>query len=101
MSLDHGQLNISLAKRGNIDTQIDAYKAAQLREREANGKRLRAAHNAAQDAAKAAIAAVSDARMAELGKPHGLTAKQARAQFVSMAWAQPALVTRLMEREAA
>lgn len=29
-ALDHGVLNIPLAKRGNIDAQIDKYKAEQL-----------------------------------------------------------------------
>jgi hypothetical protein len=29
MSLDHGILNVPLAKRGNIDAQIDRYKAGQ------------------------------------------------------------------------
>lgn len=27
--LDHGQLNLPLSKRGNIDAQVDAYKAQQ------------------------------------------------------------------------
>jgi len=29
---DHGILNVPLAKRGNIDAQLDAYKAQQARD---------------------------------------------------------------------
>jgi hypothetical protein len=32
MPLDHGILNLPLAKRGNIDAQIDAYKAKLAKE---------------------------------------------------------------------
>lgn len=99
--LDHGMLNIPLSKRGDIDAQIDRYKASQSRQAKARNKATLAAQRAAIAEAKAAIAAVSDARMAEIGKPLGLTAKATRAQFLSAAWSRPAVVTAAMKREAA
>ena len=65
--LDHGMLNIPLSKRGDIDAQIDRYKASQSRQAKARNKATLAAQRAAIAEAKAAIAAVSDARMAEIG----------------------------------
>lgn len=101
MSFDHGILNVPLAKRGNIDKQIDAYKAEQAR---STAQRLKAARQRHRDAlalAKAAIAQVSDERMAAMGKPYGLTVKQTRAQFVSAASVNPERVAKAMQRELA
>lgn len=99
MAFDHGILNIPLAKRGNIDKQIDAYKAEQARAAKAKDKVRRTAHDALLADAKALIEQVSDARMAELGKPHGLTIKQVRAQFLSAASVNPERVAKAMQRE--
>ena len=38
MSLDHGMLNLPLAKRGNINAQLDAYKADQAGAQKAAAK---------------------------------------------------------------
>lgn len=50
--LDHGILNVPLAKRGNIDAQIDRYKAEQAlaarAERKARAERFRADKAAAK-----------------------------------------------------
>ncbi len=99
MSFDHGILNVPLAKRGNIDKQIDARKADQARTTAQRLKAARVRHRDAFALAKAAIAQVSDERMAELGKAHGLTVKQTRAQFVSAASINPERVARAMQRE--
>jgi len=99
MALDHGILNVPLAKRGDIDAQIDRYKVEQARTTATRLKAARARHREAFALAKAAIAAVSDDRMAELGKPHGLTVKQTRAQFIAAANINPERVAKAMQRE--
>ena len=55
MSLDHGVLNVPLAKRGggSLDTQIDRYLAEQRREARAEQKRLHAARLSTREAEKA------------------------------------------------
>ena len=68
--LDHGMLNLPLAKRGNLNAQIDAHKAAIQRE-----LRQRAAQDHAdRKTARAAVVAMSDERCVELSKGT-LTAK--------------------------
>jgi len=95
---DHGMLNTPLAKRqGNIDAQIDAYKAAQAR---ADAISFKAGRREIREA-RALVRSVSLERMAELGKRHNLTAKQTQAQFLSMADSRPALVIKTMTAELA
>lgn len=101
MSLDHGLLNLPLAKRGDVDKQIDAFKRDQARSTAARLKEARRRHRAALALAKEAIAQVSDERMAALGKPHGLTVTQTRAQFVAAATINPERVAKAMQRELA
>ena len=88
--LDHGMLNVPLAKRGCIDAQIDAYKAQKARNAKAEAKAL---HEARQQA-RAAVVAMSDERCVELSKGT-LTAKQARKKLLSMARFTPAVVLRV------
>ena len=89
--IDHGMLNVPLAKRGCIDAQIDAHKAAIQRE-----LRQRAAQDHAdRKTARAAVVAMSDERCVELGKG-ALTAKQARKKLFSMARFTPAVVLRVV-----
>lgn len=101
MALDHGVLNIPLAKRGDLNAQIDRSLAEERRASDARYKAARARHREAFALAKAAIAAVSDERMADLGKPHGLTVKQTRAQFIAAATINPERVAKSMQRELA
>ena len=89
--IDHGMLNVPLAKRGCIDAQIDAYKAQKARNAKAEAKAL---HEARQQA-RAAVVAMSDERCVELGKG-ALTAKQARKKLLSMARFTPAVVMRVV-----
>ena len=89
--IDHGMLNLPLAKRGCIDAQIDAYKAAIQRE-----LRQRAAQDHAdRKTARAAVVGMSDERCVELSKGT-LTAKQARKKLLSMARFTPAAVLRVV-----
>jgi hypothetical protein len=54
--LDHGMLNVPLAKRGNIDAQIDAYKATEAAKAKADRKSAAAARAVLKTQAKAALA---------------------------------------------
>lgn len=56
MSLDHGILNLPLAKRGNINAQLDAYKANQAAISKAARKDAAAATRATKAQAKLALA---------------------------------------------
>lgn len=101
MALDHGYLNIPLAKRGDLNAQVDRSLAEEKRSTAARLKAARTRHRDAFALAKSAIAAVSDERMAELGKPHGLTIKQTRAQFIAAANMNPERLAKSMQRELA
>ncbi|MES3022757.1 MAG: hypothetical protein V4857_14360 [Pseudomonadota bacterium] len=60
MSLDHGLLNVPLAKRGNVDAQLDAYKVRLDVLAAAARKTARAEHAANKAAAKVALAQLVD-----------------------------------------
>jgi hypothetical protein len=66
MSLDHGMLNVPLAKRGDIDAQIDAYKAGQASEAKTAAKARSKSTNELRARAKAIVAAMTKERLAEL-----------------------------------
>lgn len=85
--IDHGMLNLPLAKRGNLNAQIDAHKAAiqrELRQRATQGR-------ADRKAARAAVVAMSDERCIAFSKGQ-MTAKQARAKLLSIARFTPASI---------
>lgn len=73
MTLDHGMLNLHLAKRGDIDRQLDAYKADQKAKAAAKRKADAAAFRESKAAAKVALAEllaatdVLDAKAEKLG----------------------------------
>ena len=89
--IDHGILNLPLVKRGNLNAQIDAYKAQKARNAKAEAKAL---HEARQQA-RAAVVAMSDERCIAFSKGQ-MTAKQARAKLLSMARFTPAVVLRVV-----
>jgi hypothetical protein len=99
MRLDHGLLNLPLSKRGDIDKQIDRYKAEQFAIREQARKAGARERKALISEARELIDRVSDERMAELGKPHGMTARQCRKQWRSIADLNPQNVIRVMRKE--
>lgn len=90
--LDHGALNVPLSKRGNIDAQIDRYKADQARQQRAD-RRTRS-EKLADDRinAKELLAAASDERLAELAVKCGVTSAALRKQLKSDAHWQPRTV---------
>lgn len=89
--LDHGILNIPLARRGNIDAQIDADKAQMARDAKASARAL----HADRQAARAAVLAMSDARCVELSRGQ-MTAKQARKKLFSIARFTPQNILRVV-----
>lgn len=94
--LDHGMLNIPLSKRGNIDTQIDQYKAQQ----EAAAQKAQAAaasdKKALKAQAKEILAVLLDNKelMAEKATKMGI--KKAELVAVLKDWAkwEPAKILR-------
>ena len=98
--LDHGVLNVPLAKRGDIDAQIDRHKAQVARERRAaDAARLRDTR-----AKKARIievlAALPDVRVLALAAPLGKRkASTARTALASAASANPNAWLAALERE--
>ena len=95
--LDHGYLNVPLAKRGNIDAQIDAYKAEQAREQ----KIAYRAGRAQVKEARAMVRAMTDIRLAQLGQRHNLTIIQTRKMMLAAADSRPATVIATLTKEAA
>jgi hypothetical protein len=72
-ALDHGQLNVPLSKRGNIDAQLDAYKASQALKDKAEAKTTAASRREQKDRAQimlrqmAAAPGLLDAQAAKIG----------------------------------
>ena len=84
--LDHGILNVPLAKRGNIDAQIDRYKSEQERERRAADTARFHAVRAKKARIVEILAALPDERVLALAAPLGkLKPSTARAALVQAA----------------
>ena len=94
--LDHGALNIPLARRGNIDAQIDRYKADQARRAKADRQLQAALTAAARIEAKALLAAVTAERLAQLAERNGLTVAALKRRLKSDAHWLPETVIRLL-----
>lgn len=90
--MDHGVLNVPLAKRGNIDKQVDAYKAEQAAAARASEKAARKAHRAARPEADRILAAIF-ARpdlLAAKAAATGRTVSEVRGALKSLAISRPA-----------
>ena len=98
---DHAVVNVPLAKRGNIDAQITKHLKAERAAFEASARQVRATKREEMAKVKELVATVCDERMAELGKPHGLTAKQTRRKFIEAAFINPQRVITSMSAELA
>lgn len=85
--LDHGYLNLPLAKRGNIDTQIDRYMAEQARVRRAADTARFHSVRAKKARIAEILSQLSDERVialaAPLGKRKPATARAALAAVAS------------------
>jgi len=91
--LDHGILNVPLAKRrGNIDAEIDRWKG-ELRRQKLQTHRERVAQHKTQKAeALQKIAAMPDSRAVELMTRFKLTRKQLDKKLQSIAHYTPAVI---------
>lgn len=86
MVLDHGVLNVPLAKRGNIDAQIDRFKREQAAER--RNADAASFHNVRAKKARVRhlLINIGDWRILQIAKPLGCRkASAARAKLASMA----------------
>lgn len=96
MAFDHGTLNVPLAKRGDIDNQLDAYKAQVAATRKAEERKLAAELKTLRTEAKALVENTPADRLATLASESGLTITQARKKLRSMAHWSPAFVIRAL-----
>jgi len=97
-ALDHGMLNVPLKKRGggSIDNQIDRYKADQARAAKQERKTASQQLKADRIAAKAAVSAATDERIAALAAKVDQTPVAVRAYLRGQAHWQPTLVMKIL-----
>ena len=95
MSFDHGILNVPLSKRGNIDREIDRYKAQQRADARAKAKADAAEMKELRAKAKGLIPAADPEMLARVAANTGTTVAQVRARLKSMSHWQPHLVIRM------
>jgi len=93
---DHGILNVPLAKRGNIDAQLDAYKAQQARDARAKAKADAALTKEQRIQAKGLVEAADAEMIARVAAKAGKTPAQVRKYWMSRAHWEPALVIRVL-----
>ena len=86
---DGAIVNIPLAKRGDIDAQIDRYKAEQEKQKLAEHKALKDAKAPLIAEARRLFDAAPDSAFAGMAKRHGKTPKQVRALLKSYVSARP------------
>lgn len=90
-SLDHGEMNLPLAKRygkGGMDAALDRYNAEQRAEAKAAAK----ARHQRREEASAAVHALTAEHLERLAAKTGLTPRQAKQWLLSVAVSQPKLV---------
>ena len=87
--LDHGVLNLPLSKHGDIDAELDRYKAQQAREAKAARKEAAARTKELRAAAKAAVAGMSDTQVETLAVFNNMTEAQMRKKLRSIAHWEP------------
>ncbi|MBD1226029.1 hypothetical protein [Xenorhabdus griffiniae] len=78
MSLDHGLLNIPLHKRGNIDNQIDKWKAEQARQKKDKQECIKYDFNTNKEAAKKLWALVDKDLIKAHAKKRGMKYSELR-----------------------
>lgn len=98
--LDHGMLNLPLSKRGNIDAQIDRYKAEQVKAARKAGSEV--FHRVRQQKARVSelLGRIGDHRIMVLAKPLGSrTPKSARKALYQAALSNLPKWIEALERE--
>ena len=86
---DGAIVNIQLVKRGDIDAQIDRYKAEQEKQKRAEYKAWKGAKEPLIAEARRMFDAAPDSAFAEMAKRNGKTPKQVRALLKSYVRARP------------
>lgn len=96
---DPAVVNMPLGQRGNIDAQIDHYKAEQEKQRRAEHKAWRDAKEPLIEEARRLFEAAPDSAFAALAERHGKTQKQVRALLKSYVRARPQWIIDLLAGE--
>lgn len=94
--MDHGVLNIPLAKRGDINAQLDAYKATKARADKALAKQCAAELRANRVRAAAVLDALPAEQVERIAAKASITVTQARKQLKSMAYFTPLRIIALV-----
>lgn len=93
---DGAIVNIPLSKRGNIDMQIDRYKADQGKQRRAEHKAWREQKAPLIAEARRLFDSAPESAFAELAERNGKTAKQVRASLKSYVRARPEMIIKFL-----
>ena len=94
--LDHGILNVPLAKRGNIDAQLDAYKVQQAKDSRAKAKADAAEMKVLRARAKSLVAAADPDMLARVASNANITVRELRTRLNSDAHWNPARLIRTL-----
>lgn len=92
--MDHGILNVPLAKRGDIDAQIDRYKAGVQRDERKAAAERRAKLKADREEAKRLVAECPEARIQELMAKYSTSRSLLISKLQSIAHWTPAAILR-------
>ncbi|MCE7031753.1 hypothetical protein LY625_03825 [Lysobacter sp. GX 14042] len=99
-SFDHGILNVPLRKRGNIDAEIDRYKAQQAREAKSLAREQHKKWQARQERIRAVnerIKALTDEQVTALAPVLGVHRRSVRKQLRWNASINPSAVAKIIE----
>ncbi|WP_039052255.1 hypothetical protein [Bordetella avium] len=95
--MDHGILNLPLAKRGNIDAQIDRYKRDMRAEKAREAKEQRIQREADRVTAKALVEALSAVELARWAERLRCNKLQAKKKLLSEAHWLPQSVIKALQ----
>lgn len=93
---DRAIVNIPLSKRGDIDAQIDRYKADQEKQKRADHKAWKEAKAPLIAEARRLFDSAPESAFAELAERNGKTAKQVRASLKSYVRARPEMIIKFL-----
>lgn len=86
---DHGELNVPLAKRGDINAQLDAYKRQAVARQRADAKVKAAQYKADRARAAEVLANLPADKLERIAQKASITVAQARKQLKSIAYFEP------------
>ena len=94
--LDHGVLNVPLSKRGNIDAQIDRFKAKVASDLRAHTKIKSEETKIFREQAKSLVASLPDSSLDSIAKKSGTTAAQVKKNLMSNAHFDPSRIIKIL-----